>query len=106
MGLNQVSTKPGPAQSIGMQGARVGMLMPEDQNLLSGLGAIGVGLLVLMNWRWLVDSSIRSGDESFGRLGIPQASETVRRRVGEIIVKTLGVLLILFGVLVILKQYS
>ena len=79
--------------------------MSDDQNPLSGLLAVGLGILVLMNWRWLVDSSVQSGDASFGRLGIPQASETVRRRVGGLIAKTLGILLILFGGLFLLKQY-
>jgi len=69
------------------------------EDLIGGLMWLVAGILILLNWRWLVQSAIHSGDSFWGRLGIPQASEKSRRIGGEIIAKLLGSLLILFGLL-------
>ena len=78
--------------------------MSEHENILSGVVWLFLGSMILLNWRWLVNSSIASGNAFFERLGVPQASEATRKKVGEIIAKTLGALLVICGVVLLLRS--
>ena len=66
-------------------------------DLFTGLVLLGVGLLLLWKWEYLVQAAIKSGNAVWSGLGIPQASERSQRVTGRILSQVLGALSIVGG---------
>jgi hypothetical protein len=66
-------------------------------DLLTGLLLLGVGLLLIWKWEYLVQAAIDSGNAFWGRLGISQASERGQRFAGRVLSQIMGGLCILGG---------
>lgn len=87
----------------------IGGLSMKLGELPLGIIMLGGGVLILRNAEWLIQNAIDSGNNSFGRLGIPQASERSRRVGGKIIVTLVGWFFILAGLFqlaIILTGYA
>jgi len=80
--------------------------MDRSENFISGSLFFGIGLLILWNWRFLMQSAINSGNSLWSRLGVPQSSERIAWIGGQIIVKFIGLIFCIGGVLMLYSAFT